>query len=209
MPVICDDNREVARFAAGIRRITTYMKRRYRVSHESDCTNSRMSLASVDSIGRIRTIDPPGAHHMFETGAGMTRGGVSINCFSRWRPAVSGVCSQRWRQRSDHLEDRRALEIAWNEVGEVGGYSGTDPRLIGQDRISDPRKRVRQKAAADKALGIGRDRPGRCAKAIWQGKSQHIWQKTPGVSQVVVATDLAYDPVGKSAPIHVRQTQWS
>ena len=59
------------------------------------------------------------------------------------------------------LEDRHALEIAWNEVGGVGRYGGTDPRVIGQERISDPRKRVGQEAAADEARGIGRDRPGR------------------------------------------------
>ena len=69
-------------------------------------------------------------------------------------------------------------------MGGVGGYRQTEPRLIGQDRIADPRKRVRQQAAADEALGTARDRSGRRAKTNRQQRPQYVSQKTPGMREI-------------------------
>ena len=101
-------------------------------------------------------------------------------------------------------EDRRALEIAWDEAGGVGSHSKADPHLIGQDRISNPCKRMRQQAAADEAGGAARYLSWCRAKAIWQPKSQLISQQTPGMRQVILASDSAHDPVGESTAISVR-----
>ncbi len=90
-------------------------------------------------------------------------------------------------------------------MGGVGGYRQTEPRLVGHDRMADPRKRVRQQAAADEALGTARDRSGRRAKTIWQQKPQIRSQKAAGVREVVLTADLADDPVGKPRPIRVRE----
>src|SRR4051794_31221309 len=91
----------------------------------------------------------------------------------------------------------------------VGGYSPSEPRLIGQDRMADQRKRVRQQTTADEALGTARDRSGRRAKVNRQQKPQYVSQKAPGVREVVLAADLADNPVGKPGPICVREADRS
>src|SRR5258706_7789021 len=101
------------------------MKRMYRVSSESDCTNSRMSATSVTSIERICTIGAP------HTGLSMRSSRMTLSAQRvATGESAADARSERRHRRFDDFEKRCALEIARNKMGGVGGYPQTEPRLI-------------------------------------------------------------------------------
>src|SRR5205807_5016999 len=89
--------------------------------------------------------------------------------------------------RVDHLEYRRALEVARSEVS-----------VDRKDRSSDQCKRVCHQARADESRGAFRDRV-RLRQA--RGQAQQLPRKRPRMRQVVFAPDSAYDPFGEAGSI--------
>src|SRR5882762_9742914 len=90
--------------------------------------------------------------------------------------------------RVDHLEQRRAREVARSEVSVVHR----------QDRSSDQCKRVCQQARANEARGAFRDR---VRQRQTRGQAQQLPRKRPRMRQVVFAPDPAYDPFGEAGSI--------
>jgi hypothetical protein len=63
---------------------------------------------------------------------------------------------------------------------------------------------MRQQAAADEAVALHAMFLGAKPNRSGNPKSQLVSQQTPSVSQVILSSDLAHDPVGESAAISVR-----
>src|SRR5204862_2370409 len=89
--------------------------------------------------------------------------------------------------RVDHLEQRRALEVARSEVS-----------VDRKDRSSDQRKRVCHQARADESRGAFRQRGPRRQT---RGQAQQLPRKRPRMLKVVFAPDSADDPFGEAGAI--------
>src|SRR5882762_2967069 len=125
--------------------------------------------------------------------------GIEVACCVCCCTHVFSLVSSTVGPRADDLEYRRPFEISRDDISVVCGADGSDCRVDRQDGITHQRKCVRKQTGANEpgsAFGdpVRRGRSTRLRRHPEEASSEY-----PGVLQVILAADLAYDPFGKAA----------